>query len=156
MRHKITDLPQLSEELIKLFCQLDNLNKTNEPYKTIVNNTLDFEKERAERDNYYRMENANILDKLDKSYYKKLSSMPSITSPEIGTLQNCLHLYHNSDDIKHQLPDHGYLNCHICFIAETKIEHKECDSSYTIITVPNQPVKSSKQQNFNLLLMERK
>ena len=35
---------------------------------------------------------------------KKLSSMPSITSPEIGTLQNCLHLHSESDDIKHQLP----------------------------------------------------
>ena len=80
---------------------------------------------------------------------KKLSSMPSITSPEVGTLQICLHLYHKSDDIKHQLPEYGFLNCHICFNAETEIEHTECDSSYTIITVPNQPVESSKQQNFN-------
>ena len=80
---------------------------------------------------------------------KKMSSMPSITSPEIGTLQNCLHLYHESDHIKHQLLEYGYLNCHICFNAETEIEHTECDSSYTIITLPNQPVKSSKQQNYN-------
>ena len=54
---------------------------------------------------------------------KNLSSMPSITLPEIGTLQNFLHLYHERDDIKHQLPEYGYLNCYIYFNAETKTKH---------------------------------
>ena len=74
--------------------------------------------------------------------------MPTIISPKIGTLQNCLNLY-ESDDIKHQLPEYGYLNCHICFNTGTEIDHTECDSLYTIITVPNQPVMASKHQNFN-------
>ena len=46
----------------------------NELYTSIVDNTLDFERERTARDNYYRMENSNILDKLDKFYYSVASS----------------------------------------------------------------------------------
>ena len=64
-----------AEELLKLSDGLDNLNMNNEPYKSIVDNTLDHEAERDERDNYYRMENGNILEKLDKFYYKVASNM---------------------------------------------------------------------------------
>ena len=84
-----------------------------------------------------------------KHISKKLSSIPTIISPEIGTLQKCVDLYHESDEIKHQLSEYGFLNCHICFNAESEIEHTECDSLYTIITVPNQPVTLSNHGNFN-------
>ena len=56
-----------AEELIKLSDQLDDLNMNNEPYKSIVDNTLDYEKERTARNNFYRMENTNILAKLESS-----------------------------------------------------------------------------------------
>ena len=79
---------------------------------------------------------------------RKLSSIPTITSPEIGTLYNCLDLYNENDDEKHYLPDFGFLNCHVCFNSETAIEHTKCDSSYTIITVPMQSVTSSNNGNF--------
>ena len=80
---------------------------------------------------------------------RKLSSIPTITSPEIGTLWNCLDLYDENDAEKLSLPDYGFLNCHVCFNAETAIEHTECDSLYTIITVPMQSVPSSKNGNFS-------
>ena len=47
-----------------------------------------------------------------KNILKKMSSIPSITSPEIGTLQHCLYLHHKNDEIKHKLPEFGFLNCH--------------------------------------------
>ena len=56
-----------------------------------------------------------------KNISKKLSSIPSINSPEIGTLQHCLYLHHKNDEIKHKLSEFGFLNCHICFNAETEI-----------------------------------
>ena len=64
-----------AEELIKLSDQLDDLNMNNEPYKSIVDNTLDYEKERTARNDFYRMENTNILAKLDKFYYNVASLM---------------------------------------------------------------------------------
>ena len=41
------------------------------------------------------------------------------------------------------------MNCHICFNAETEIQHTECHLSYTMITVPIQPVIVGKRGNFN-------
>ena len=64
-----------TEELIKLSDQLDDLNMNNESYKGIVDNTLDYERERTARDDYFRMENSNILAKLDKFYYNVASLM---------------------------------------------------------------------------------
>ena len=61
-----------------------------------------------------------------KNISKKLSSIPSITSPEVETLRHLLHLNHK-DDIKYELPEFGFLNCHVCFNAETEIKHTECD-----------------------------
>ena len=64
-----------AEELIKLSDQLDDLNMNNEPYKSIVDNTLYYERERTARDDYYRMENSNISAKLDKFFYSVASSL---------------------------------------------------------------------------------
>ena len=83
-----------------------------------------------------------------KNISKKLSSMPSITSPEVETLRHLLHLKHK-DDIKYKLPEFGFLNCHVCFNAETEIQHTECDSSYTLITVPVQPITEGKGASYN-------
>ena len=41
------------------------------------------------------------------------------------------------------------MNSHVCFNAETAIEHTECDSSYMMITVPMQPITTSKSGNLN-------
>ena len=41
-----------TEELIKLSDQLDDLNRNNNPYKSIVDNTLDYERERTARNDY--------------------------------------------------------------------------------------------------------
>ena len=49
-----------AEELIKLSDQLDDLNMNSEPYKSIVDITIDYERERTAKDDYYRMENSNI------------------------------------------------------------------------------------------------
>ena len=57
-----------AEELIKLSDQLADLNMKNNPYKSIVDNILDYKRERSAIDDYYRMENSNILAKLDKFF----------------------------------------------------------------------------------------
>ena len=64
-----------ADELIKLSDNLDNLNMNNEPYKSFVDNTLDYANERTERDEYYRNENTKIAEKTDKIYYKLASNM---------------------------------------------------------------------------------
>ena len=80
---------------------------------------------------------------------RELSSIPTITPPEIGTLYNYLDLYDENNMEKHCLPDFGFFNCHVCFHAENAVEHTKCDSSYTIITVPMQLAISSNDGNFN-------
>ena len=47
----------------------------NEPFKSFVDNTLDYPEERTQRDEYYRIENTKIADKTDKVYYKMASNM---------------------------------------------------------------------------------
>ena len=64
-----------AEELIKLSDQLDDLNMNNKPYKSIVDNSLDYKKERTERNAFYRKKNTNILANLDKFYYNVASLM---------------------------------------------------------------------------------
>ena len=58
-------------------------------------------------------------------------------------------MYNASDAVKHSLPAYGFLNCHLCFNAEITIEHTECDSLYTIIMFPMQPIPSTKIGNYN-------
>lgn len=41
---------------------------------------------------------------------------------------------------------HGFLNSNICLNAQTNIPHTENDTSYTIISVPNQTHFSNKKQ----------
>ena len=48
----------------------------------------------------------------------------------------------------------GILNVHICHNAQTKKKHTECDSSYTIISVPDQEKKSNKIGNYNMANFE--
>ena len=104
-----------------------------------------------EREHMFRIEN-----KIEQGMFtgiedivRKFSSIATITSPDLGILYNCLDLYDENDVEKYCLPDFGFLNCHVCFNAETAIEHTECDSSYTIITVLMHPVTSSNNGNFN-------
>ena len=79
---------------------------------------------------------------------RKLSLIPTMTSPNIGTLWNFLDLYNTSDPVKHSLPEYVFLNCHECFDVETAIEHTEYNSLCTIIAIPMQSVPSSKNGNF--------
>ena len=39
------------------------------------------------------------------------------------------------------LENEGFINSHLCIDAQTEIPHTEHDSSYTIITVPQQNTK---------------
>ncbi len=53
------------------------------------------------------------------------------------------------DTHSQNLMDYGYVNTHLFFNVQTKLEHRECNSSYTIITVPNQEKIVSKEGNVN-------
>ena len=69
---------------------------------------------------------------------RRFSQMKKSLSPSVANVQIHMDVFQerNSDDIK--LPAAGYINYHLCLNAQTKEPHTECDSSYTIISVPNQ------------------
>ena len=57
-------------------------------------------------------------------------------SPNIAHVQQHFDLFDNHKKIQSSLQKSGYLNTHLCLNAETDRKHTECDSSYTVISVP--------------------
>ena len=78
-----------------------------------------------------------------------------ILSPKISILQNHLQLGH---DVKHKgtrnMFEHGILTAHFCINARTNEPHTECDSSYTVISIPPQINQSYKtfDPKFNFII----
>ena len=65
-------------------------------------------------------------------------------SPNVSNLQMHLNMFEdkNQEDIK--LHFGGLVNYNLCMNAETQHAHTECDSSYTVICVPNQTLSKAK------------
>ena len=59
-------------------------------------------------------------------------------SPKVSVIQNLLDVNPEKKYKDLHLENNGYINSHLCINAETEIAHTEHDSSYTIITVPQQ------------------
>jgi len=94
-------------------------------------------------------EEKNELNKNEESCYKimeaaidqlnqRFSPLRKTLSPNVAKVQMHMNVFEdrNKKDIK--LASNGFLNYNLCLNAKTEDPHTECDSSYTVITVPNQ------------------
>ena len=59
-------------------------------------------------------------------------------SPNVANVQLYLNLFEDRGKKDIKLATKGILNYNLCMNAETEQPHTECDSSFTIICVPNQ------------------
>jgi len=72
-----------------------------------------------------------------------------VASPNIGNIQFHVGISSNGIKVQDDLFKNGYVNSHLCLNAETREFHTECDSSYTIISVPSQLSRSNEKGEFN-------
>ena len=70
-------------------------------------------------------------------------------SPNVANIQTHLNVFEERNKDDDILPTSGFLNYNLCINAETEQAHTECDSSYTIICVPNQNLNSHVPGNKN-------
>ena len=100
------------------------------------------------------------LQQIEESCYKTLDtavchindscgSLSATLSPNVANIQMHLNVFEdrNKEDIS--LASNGLMNYNICLNTETEQQHTECDSSYTIICVPNQILNNGKYKNKN-------
>ena len=69
---------------------------------------------------------------------RKFTPMMKTLSPNIASVQMHLDVFDERNRNDTKLATNGILNYNLCLNAETEQAHTECDSSYTIICVPNQ------------------
>ena len=70
-------------------------------------------------------------------------------SPNISKLQIHFDLFAKESTDEYSLQKYGILNAHLCLNAQTRVKHTECDSSYTIISVPPQEQQKTTKGNYN-------
>ena len=81
----------------------------------------------------------SYLSKNIEMLCKKIPNLKTVLSPDVSKLQ----LHFDLSD-KEQLCSskkmfkYGLLNGHMCVNARTKVAHTECDTSYTMISIPKQ------------------
>jgi len=80
---------------------------------------------------------------------KKFPPLKKSISPWVDKLHVHLDIYPEKDFGDKKLADSGFITFNLCLNAQTSEKHTECDASYTIIAVPNQPNKpiSAKKKN---------
>jgi len=77
------------------------------------------------------------------------SPLLKILSPNIANVQMHLNVFEERDQNDIDLASKGLLNYNLCLNAETKQPHTEYDSSYTVISVPNQILNKTKYGHKN-------
>ena len=70
-------------------------------------------------------------------------------SPNVANIQMHLNVFEERKKNDYLLPSNGFMNYNLCLNAETKLPHTECDSSYTLICVPNQKLNNHVPGNKN-------
>ena len=70
-------------------------------------------------------------------------------SPNISKLQIHFDLFGKEKQDEYSLQKYGILNAHLCLNAQTRVKHTECDSSYTIISVPPQEKEKTVKGMYN-------
>jgi len=102
----------------------------------------------------------NELDKLEEMCYSIIESsinhinnscgfLNRTLSPNVANIQMHLNVFEERDKNDAVLPSRGFMNYNLCLNAETEQPHTECDSSYTIICVPNQNLNNHIPGNKN-------
>ena len=89
---------------------------------------------------------------------KYLPNLKSMISPDIRHVSNQFNLCEDSKlQETEKMYSLGMLNGHLCVNARTCLAHTECDSSYTVISVPMQDFSGYKDldANFHFLLSEQ-
>ena len=59
-------------------------------------------------------------------------------SPKVAIIQSNVDYHPGNSQLEDAVETKGYLNCHLCFNAQTQMYHTEPDASYTVIAVPNE------------------
>ena len=67
-------------------------------------------------------------------------------SPNISNLQLHLNMFEGKNQQDIELHSRGLVNYNLCMNAETQQAHTECDSLYTVISVPNQILNKEKNR----------
>lgn len=86
--------------------------------------------------------------------FSSIHNLQHAISPHVAILQNHFDLVDKTQEDQFNLQKKGILNVHICHNAQTEMKHTECDASYTIISVPDQGTKKSKDGKQNLAKFE--
>ena len=78
------------------------------------------------------------MDMAIEHFNQNFTPLIKTISPNVANIQLHLDVFaeRNKKDVK--LSDNGLMNYNLCLNAETEQAHTECDSSYTVICVPNQ------------------
>ena len=77
----------------------------------------------------------------------KLNTFKKVLSPLISDLVQKIPLHEEEIKNDNRLIKSGYMNTHLCINAQTIIPHTERDTSYTIISVPNQNISRKSNKN---------
>ena len=95
------------------------------------------------------------IEKLEQKVYNFLDSSVTFVnnrflplrnklSPKVSIMQIHMNICPERKYKERHLENNGFINSHLCINTQIEIEHMEHDSSYTIIAVPQQKLKSSK------------
>ena len=78
----------------------------------------------------------------------RFSPLRNNLSPKVSVMQWMLDIFPEKSYEERPVENNGFINSHLCINAETELPHTEHDSSYTLITVPQQnKINKSKRNN---------
>ena len=99
----------------------------------------------------------NILDQIEESCYKTMEAaveeisescrpLTTTLSPNVVNVQMHMSVFEERGKKDIKLATKGILSYKLCLNAETQQPHTQCDSSFTVIFVPNQVMNKQKKR----------
>ena len=99
-----------------------------------------------------------ILDSSLKLVNNRFLPLREKLSPKVSVMQWKLDIFPEKSYEERPVEHNGYINSHLCINAQTQLPHTEHDSSYTLITVPQQnkvkKVKGNNKARFEFIMNE--
>ena len=83
------------------------------------------------------------------SIFSTFNTLQQNISPQISKLQIHFDLFESDKQDEIYLQKNGILNAHLCLNTQTRVKHTESDSSYTIISVPQQEKGKTTTGHYN-------